>query len=75
MKLLIDPLIDAHLTNLLDVSWPRSEGQTIQNMDDLLVEEQFLIKATGSIPTVAKSRYKQRRAEQLCYAFHGLPFD
>jgi hypothetical protein len=44
-------------------------------MNDLLVEEQFLIEASGSVPTEAKSRYQQRRAEQLCNAFHGLPFE
>jgi hypothetical protein len=44
-------------------------------MNDLLVEEQFLIKTSGSIPSEAKSRYKQRRAEQPCNAFHGLPFE
>jgi hypothetical protein len=75
MKLLVDPFIDAHQTNLLDVSGTRPECQTIQDMNDLLVDEKFLIKASGSVPTEAKSRYKQRRAEQPCNAFHGLPFE
>jgi hypothetical protein len=44
-------------------------------MNDLLVEEKLLIKASAGIPTEAKSRYKQCRAERLCNAFHGLPFE
>jgi len=74
MKLLVDPLIDAHQANLLDISRPGSECQTIENMNDLLIKEEFLVKASGSVPTETKSRYKQCRAEQLCNAFHGLPF-
>jgi len=67
--------IDKLGTNLLEVSGPGPECQAIQYMNDLLIKEQFLIKASCSLSTEAKSRYKQRRAEQLCYAFHGLPFE
>ena len=75
MKLLVDPFIDAQLSNLLDISGSGSERQAVQYVNDLLVEEKFLIKASGSVPTKAKSGYKQCCAEQLCNAFHGFPFE
>ena len=37
MKLLIDPRLQAHLVDLVQIAWPRAEGQTIQRMQRLLI--------------------------------------
>src|SRR5581483_1504523 len=49
MQLLVDPLLHAEALYLLDVSGPRPERQSIQNMERLFIERDFLIKPAGGV--------------------------
>ena len=41
MKLLIDPLLKAHLLDALDVAWPRTVAEAIERVQDGLVLAEF----------------------------------
>src|SRR5262245_61308413 len=48
MQLLVDPLVDAQSADLFDVGGPWAERQPSQNVYDLFVQSQLLVKTACS---------------------------
>ena len=44
MKLQVDPLLETHLLDRFDVAGPRSEGQPVERVENLLVLGELLLK-------------------------------
>ena len=62
MELQFDPFADADAAHLFDVTWPGTERQAVQHVNDLLVGRKLLVERTGR---------NKRRNNCECQAFHG----
>ena len=76
MQLQVNPLLYRQFSNLIDVSWTRTERQSVQGVNDLLILWKSLIEAASGSNEKSGSSEEGCEAQPTAEAFHrSLPFE